>query len=259
MIDYENYSFSLVNYATNLSLEEIDINDEMSPFDDSIKSPSYDSDQSSRARKRYIDEIGDDYSNDDEFISPTSSTSPSSSDNDEIQDFTRKRTNKKRKTKVEPVIQSSNYSTVINQKVQSLAYQNTLVASPQHQIFKVEKPFESLPFNSYYNYTPFYQKPSSLSTEFQQAFVTGVNQTNTSTPVNPEYTEWDAINIEDLLPYLNDENLFIINDDSNYQQNKFYGMINNDYFRSENSYQFTQDHFLDDILSMIDEKSHYKR
>lgn len=255
MSEYDNYCVALTNYASSFSSD--DVSDDMS-----FEHQSNDSEHSSSARKRYIDEIGDDYLNDEELISSSSSSSPFSSDNDEIIQDVKQTTNKKRKTKEEPEIQPSYYSTTVNQNFQSPTYQNTLVTSPQHQTLMVEKKISNQSFGNI-NYTNFHHNlsKSSVSNQILQELTTEITNNNQLNPVYSEYTEWAGINIEDLLPFSDDEILFVNGDDSDYcqqeQQTKFYGMINN-------SYQFTQDHFLDDIISMIDENcqdihSHYKR
>jgi hypothetical protein len=252
MSEYDNYSVALTNYASNFSSDD-------ASDDTSFEQQSNDGEHSSCARKRCIDEIGDDYLNDEELISSSSSSSsPFSSDNDEILQDVKPTTYKKRKSKVEPVVQPSFYSATVNQNLQSPTYQNTIVTSPQQQTLIVEKKISYPSFG----YPHFHHNLSknSVSNQVLQELTTEITNNNQLNPIYSEYTEWAGINIEDLLPFSDDEILFVNGDDSEYyqkQDTKFHGMINN-------SYQFTQDHFLDDIISMIDENcqdihSHYKR
>jgi hypothetical protein len=253
MSEYDNYSVALTNYASNFSSD--DASDDMS-----FEQQSNDGEHSSSARKRCIDEIGDDYLNDEELISSSSSSSsPFSSDNDEVLQDVKPTSNKKRKSKVEPVIQPSYYSTAVNQNVQSPTYQNTIITSPQYQTLMVEKKISNPSFgHTYFHHN--LSKNNSVSNQILQEFTAEITNNNQLNPIYSEYTEWAGINIEDLLPFSDDEILFVNSHDSDYyqqQDTKFYGMTNN-------SYQFTQDHFLDDIISMIDENcqdihSHYKR
>ena len=257
MAEYDSYSETLLNYASTSS-DDIDNIDQMSNDCDAEKSPA-------NRFKRNFDEIGDDSLNDEDFSSSPSSTS-SLSDGDE------NHAKKRLKIKDESL---QSYSNSCNTLSETIVTQPAIVinyaCSPQQQQQQQQQNYaEEVNFpkieeysfsnnNCYTDYNCQLTSPSSASPDFLE-FAEEQTINNLQ-----DDTEWDTINISDLVLYLNHSNIMTDNNlncqlkQQQQQQQSFKetNMYGNYY--AENAYLFNQDHFLDEIISMMDDNSHYKR
>ena len=243
MADYESYKNTLAGYASNISADEID----QASAQDQYSNDDIDN-ESKFTRKRHFDEIGDDSNNDDdENPFQSSSSSSQSSDSEESQfnqENNKKISRKKRKMKVEskqhykmPIQYQPSYVTPIQQQQANYAVHNNTYQSNYYD-FQTTNNFTN-------NINQAQQSPNNYLFENFAEFPQLAN----SYVETAETTDWENINVNDLFPYIHDEILFYANDDSNgFSKNKsFYGIDTNS--------TSSQDEFLDQLISMLDERS----
>jgi hypothetical protein len=227
MNEYETYSALLTNYASNLSQDDTDGRDlqQMSPLEPYSNDCS-DSDQSNVRHKRLLDD--EDYSNDETEFQSSSDDSDGSQFNQDMTKSNKKIVKKRKLVKIEPTQVNQNTHYIVPAPVQ-----------PEQQ--------QQLNHQSYNNY-----QFSPISDEILRNLAAELTQNNFFFDADSLLadTDWDKINVNDLISYTKTDAVILSNEDSNGQQFNF--DMNKNY--CENNVGFNnQDEFLDQLISMIDD------